>query len=156
MPTDGHRTCANCIMDTSDPEITFDDRGWCDHCVNFYKNIKPHWHPNEWGAAELERIVEQIKRDGKDRAHDCLIGISGGVDSSYLTYLAKAKLGLRPLIFDVDAGWNSQEAVHNIERLIEGLGLDLHTEVVDWPEMQDLQLAFLRAQLPYADHPQDI
>jgi N-acetyl sugar amidotransferase len=157
MPqTSTYRICANCIMDTSDPEITFDDRGFCDHCTHFYSVILPNWHTDERGARALQSVVDQIKEDGKGKDHDCLIGISGGIDSSYLTYIAKAKLGLRPLIFHVDAGWNSQEAVHNIERLIEGLGLDLHTEVVNWLEMQDFQLMFLRAGLPYADHAQDI
>jgi N-acetyl sugar amidotransferase len=143
-------------MDTSDPEITFDARGWCDHCRNFYDKIKPTWLPVPDGERQLLRIVEQIKRDGRGRTHDCLIGISGGVDSSYLTYLAKAKLGLNPLLFHVDGGWNSQQAVNNIEKLVEGLGLDLHTEVVNWEEMKDLQLAFLKAGVPYADNPQDI
>jgi N-acetyl sugar amidotransferase len=151
-----YRICSSCIMDTSDPEIRFDAHGVCDHCRNFHENIEPSWNPGPEGERELARIVERIKRDGRGKTHDCLIGISGGVDSSYLTYLAKAKLGLNPLIFHVDAGWNSQQAVHNIEKLIEGLGLDLHTEVVNWQEMQDLQLAFLKAGLPYADHPQDI
>jgi N-acetyl sugar amidotransferase len=143
-------------MDTSDPGITFDEQGVCDHCSNFYTRIKPHWHPDERGAAELAKIVAQIKKDGKGRDHDCIIGISGGVDSSYLTYFAKEKLGLRPLIFHVDAGWNSQQAVNNIEKLIDALGLDLHTEVIDWREMQDLQLAFLKAGVAYADLPQDL
>lgn len=143
-------------MDTSDPGIIFDERGWCDHCINYYSNILPHWHTDERGEVELQRIAEQIKQDGKGRSHDCLIGISGGVDSSYLTYLAKEKMGLRPLIFHVDAGWNSQEATNNIEKLIDVLNLDLHTEVIDWPEMRDLQLAFLKAQVPYADVPQDL
>jgi N-acetyl sugar amidotransferase len=143
-------------MDTSDEGITFDERGQCDHCTNFYQNILPNWHPDERGARELAQVVEQIKREGKDRDHDCIIGISGGVDSSYLTYYAVAKLGLRPLIFHVDAGWNSQQAVNNIEKLIEGLNLDLHTEVINWLEMQDLQLAYLKAQVAYADTPQDL
>lgn len=143
-------------MDTTDPGITFDEHGVCDHCRNFYERIQPNWHPDERGAAELATIVEQIKRDGKGRDHDCIIGISGGVDSSYLTYYAKEKLGLRPLIFHVDAGWNSQQAVNNIERLIEALDLDLHTEVINWQEMQDLQLAFIKAGVAYADLPQDL
>jgi N-acetyl sugar amidotransferase len=142
-------------MDTSDSNITFDARGWCDYCNNYYSNILPHWHTDERGEREILRQVAEIKRHGAGRDHDCLIGISGGVDSSYLTYLAKLKFGLRPLIFHVDAGWNSQEAVNNIEKLVDGLGLDLHTEVVDWLEMKDLQLAFFKAQVPHLDTPQD-
>jgi N-acetyl sugar amidotransferase len=147
--------CSNCIMDTTDPHITFDERGWCDYCNNYHDNIVPNWHPNEKGEKMLAKVIEQIKRDGKGRDHDCLIGVSGGVDSSYVTYLAKAKFGLRPLIFHVDAGWNSQQAVNNIEKLVDGLGLDLHTEVIDWQEMKDLQLAFFKAQVPHIDTPQD-
>jgi len=91
--------CTNCIMDTSDSNITFDERGWCDYCRNYHQNILPNWHPDERGEREILQVVEQIKRDGRGRDHDCLIGISGGVDSSYATYLAKEKFGLRPLIF---------------------------------------------------------
>ncbi len=142
-------------MDTSDSNITFDARGWCDYCNNYYRNILPNWHPDETGARELERVAGEIRRHGTDRDHDCVIGISGGVDSSYVTYLTKEKLGLRPLLLHVDAGWNSQQAVNNIEKLVDGLGLDLHTEVVDWREMRDLQLAFFKAQVPHLDTPQD-
>jgi N-acetyl sugar amidotransferase len=147
--------CANCIMDTSDSNITFDDRGWCDYCNNYYGNILPNWHRDECGDRLLLQAIEKIRRQGATRAHDCLIGISGGVDSSYVTYLAKIKFGLRPLLFHVDAGWNSQEAVNNVEKLVDGLGLDLHTDVVNWREMQDLQLAFFKAQVPHVDTPQD-
>jgi N-acetyl sugar amidotransferase len=147
--------CANCIMDTSDSNITFDARGWCDYCNNYHANILPNWHPDERGEREIQAIASRIRAAGRKRSHDCIIGISGGVDSSYLTYLAKERLGLRPLIFHVDAGWNSQQAVHNIERLVDTLGLDLHTEVVDWLEMKDLQLAFFKAQVPHLDTPQD-
>jgi N-acetyl sugar amidotransferase len=100
-------------------------------------------------------VIDQIKADGQGKSHDCLIGLSGGVDSSYVAYIAKEKFGLRPLLFHVDAGWNSQEAVNNIEKLVDGLGLDLYTEVIDWHEMRDLQLAFFRAQVPHVDTPQD-
>lgn len=142
-------------MDTSDPNITFDARGVCDHCHNFYDNILPNWHTDERGWQVLEKSVERIKKEGAAKDHDCLIGISGGVDSSYLTYLAKEKLGLRPLIFHVDAGWNSQIAVNNIEKLVDKLELNLYTEVVDWEEMRDLQLAFFKAQVAHLDTPQD-
>jgi len=147
--------CANCIMDTSDSDITFDTRGWCDYCKNYHDNILPHWHPNEIGEKLIAPVIDKIRRHGRGKDHDCLIGISGGVDSSYVTFVAKEKFGLRPLLFHVDAGWNSQEAVNNIERLVDGLGVDLHTEVVDWLEMRDLQLAFFRAQVPHIDTPQD-
>src|SRR5690349_3602560 len=140
MVAPNYRICTNCIMDTSDADITFDARGWCDYCNNYYDNILPNWHTDERGQAEIDRMVAKIKMDGEGREYDCLLGMSGGVDSSYLAYLAVQKFGLRPLIFHVDAGWNSQQAVHNIERMVEGLGVELHTEVINWQEMKDLQL----------------
>jgi N-acetyl sugar amidotransferase len=142
-------------MDTSDAKIAFDSRGWCEYCNNYYDNILPHWRTDARGQAELAAQIEQIKREGRGKDHDCLIGLSGGVDSSYLTYVAVEEFGLRPLLYHVDAGWNSQEAVNNIEKLVDGLKLDLFTEVVNWPEMRDLQLAFFKAQVPHLDTPQD-
>ncbi|KAB7628245.1 N-acetyl sugar amidotransferase [Alkalilimnicola sp. S0819] len=155
QPGRSYAICSNCIMDTSDSNIRFDGRGWCDYCNNYHSNILPNWHPDERGEREIMEVVREIKSRGRGRDHDCLIGVSGGVDSSYVTYLAKEKFGLRPLLFHVDAGWNSQQAVHNIEKLVDGLGLDLHTEVVNWQEMKDLQLAFFKAQVPHLDTPQD-
>lgn len=155
MGARAYELCQNCIMDTSDSGIVFDERGWCDYCNNYHTNIVPNWHPDERGEREIMAQVDKIKREGKGRDHDCLIGLSGGVDSSYVTYLAKEKFGLRPLLYHVDAGWNSQQAVNNIEALVDGLGLDLFTEVVDWPEMRDLQLAFFKANVPHLDTPQD-
>jgi N-acetyl sugar amidotransferase len=142
-------------MDTSDSNIQFDARGWCDYCNNYETNILPNWHPEPGGDAEIRAVMRQIREEGASRPHDCIIGISGGVDSSYVAYIAKEFFNLRPLVFHVDAGWNSQEAVNNIEKVVDGLGLDLHTEVVDWDEMRDLQLAFFRAQVPHIDTPQD-
>lgn len=157
QPIDGraYQNCSNCVMDTTDPGIHFDETGVCDHCRTFRTKIEPNWHTDERGAAELDRLVERIKRAGEGKEFDCIIGMSGGIDSSYLTYLAKEKVGLRPLVFHVDAGWNSQEAVNNIERIVEGLGLDLFTEVIDWNEMRDLQLAFFKSGVPHIDTPQD-
>lgn len=150
-----YQICTNCIMDTTSPHITFDERGQCSYCRNFYENIVPNWYPNKQGEKILSLVIDKIKKNGKRRDHDCLIGISGGVDSSYVTYLAKEKFGLRPLVLHVDAGWNSQFAVDNIDKVVKGLGLTLHTKVIDWPEMKDLQLAFLKAQVPHIDAPQD-
>ncbi len=155
MNNQGYKICVNCVMDTSAPKILFDENGECEYCNNFYKNILPNWHPNEFGKELFEPILEKIKKDGKGRSFDCLIGVSGGADSSYLVHLAKTILGLNPLIFHVDAGWNSQISVNNIARIIDGLELDLYTEVVDWSEMRDLQLAFFKAQVPHLDAPQD-
>lgn len=142
-------------MDTSDPKITFDANGRCDHCNNFYEHVRPKWQPNETGRKILMKKVDQIKRSGRGKEFDCIIGISGGVDSSYLTYVAKEQLGLRPLVFHVDGGWNSQIAANNIEKLIDKLHLELFTEVIDWNEMRDLQLAFFKSGVPHIDLPQD-
>lgn len=142
-------------MDTTDAAIHFDAEGVCDHCRTFDEQVKPNWHTDARGRAALDRIVDEIKRSGKGQDFDCIIGMSGGIDSSYLTYLAKEQLGLRPLVFHVDAGWNSQIAVNNIERMVDGLKLDLYTEVIDWEEMKDLQLAFFKSGVPHIDTPQD-
>jgi N-acetyl sugar amidotransferase len=154
MPSD-IRICAHCVMDSTDCRIAFDERGICDHCRTFYDIIEPHWHPDERGARAWDAILARIRRSGEGREFDCIIGMSGGVDSSYLTYLAKERMALRPLVFHVDAGWNSQIAVNNIQRVVEGLGLDLFTEVIDWEEMKDLQLAFFKSGVPHIDTPQD-
>lgn len=149
------KVCSNCVMDTTDSAIVFDNRGVCDHCITFYDKIQPKWDTGRKGALELERMVDTVKAAGKGKDFDCIIGMSGGIDSSYLVYAAKEILGLRPLVFHVDAGWNSQIATNNIERLVDGLGLDLFTEVIDWEVMKDLQRAFFRSGVPHIDTPQD-
>ncbi len=150
-----YQICTHCVMDTTDSAIVFDDSGVCDHCNTFQTKVLPNWDTGAAGRAELGRMVETIHKNGKGRDFDCIIGMSGGIDSSYLVYAAKEMLGLRPLVFHVDAGWNSQIAVNNIERLVDGLGLDLFTEVIDWEEMKDLQRAFFRSGVPHIDTPQD-
>ena len=150
-----YQICSNCVMDTTDSRITFDSDGVCDHCANFYENIQPHWHTDERGRAELEAIVKQIKKSGQGKDYDCILGLSGGMDSSYMLHMAVKELGLRPLVFHVDGGWDTEIGVHNVEVMVEKLGLDLFTEVIDWEEMRDLQLAFFRAGVPHIDIPQD-
>lgn len=150
-----YQICTKTIMDTSDPNIVFDENGISDYYHNFHSTILPDWHPDEKGEKELMKIAEKIKAEGKGKDFDCIIGMSGGLDSSYVAYIAKEKMGLRPLIFHVDAGWNTQQAVGNIEKLIDGLGLDLYTEVINWEEVKDLQVAFLKSQIPDQDLVQD-
>jgi N-acetyl sugar amidotransferase len=150
-----YRICANCVMDTSDSRIVFDERGVCDHCISFKRDVLPYWHPDETGKAMFRRIVERIRASGKGRDFDCIIGMSGGLDSSYLLHLAVSEFGLRPLVFHVDGGWNTDIAVNNIQVLVEKLGLYLYTEVINWEEMRDFQLSFFKSGVAHLDIPQD-
>lgn len=150
-----YQRCSNCVMDTTDSAITFDEHGVCDFCNDFYQNIQPSWQDKLKDPDLLRRTAEQIKAASRGSRYDCIIGMSGGVDSSYLCYVAKELMGLNPLVYSVDTGWNLNVAVENIERIVKALDLDMYTEVVDWNEMKDLQLAFFKAQVPYQDTPQD-
>lgn len=154
MSNNFYKVCRKCVMDTSDTLISFDQNGICDHCITFEKKTRRSWNSLISDNLELTKLISNIKSAGKGKDFDCIIGMSGGIDSSYLTYIA-SELGLRPLVFHVDAGWNSQEAVNNIEKLIDGLGFELFTEVINWREMQDLQLAFFKSGVPHIDTPQD-
>lgn len=150
-----YQICTNCVMDTSDSKIAFDQNGVCDHCNTFKHDVLPNWHTDERGRAALQKIVQKIKANGSGKEFDCIMGMSGGADSSYLLHVAVVELGLRPLVFHVDGGWNSQIAVNNIEVMINKLGLDLYTEVINWEEMKDFQLAYFKAGVPNIDLPQD-
>ena len=150
-----YQICTKTIMDTSDPNIIFDENGVSDYYHNFQNVILPNWHTDEKGHEELMIMAEKIKKEGHGKDFDCIIGLSGGLDSSYVAYVAKEIMGLRPLLFHVDAGWNTDKAVGNIEKLCNGLGLDLYTDVINWEEMKDLQVAFLKSQIADQDLPQD-
>ena len=150
-----YKICSRCVMDTSDAKIKFDKDGVCDHCLAFDKHILPIWNFGQGREKQLKEIVDKIKQSSKGKDFDCILGMSGGIDSSYLLYLVTKKLDLKPLVFHVDAGWNSQIAVNNIEKLVDGLGLDLYTEVIDWEEMKDLQRSFFKSGVPHVDTPQD-
>lgn len=155
MNTRPYQICTKTIMDTSDPNIIFDADGISDYYHNFQNAILPNWNTDERGFAELMQVAEKIKKEGIGKDFDCIIGLSGGLDSSYVAYVAKEIMGLRPLLFHVDAGWNTDKAVGNIEKLCNGLGLDLYTNVINWEEMKDLQVAFLKSQIADQDLPQD-
>ena len=150
-----YQRCTRCVMDTTDSKITFDEHGVCDHCRNYDTHIKPYWKPNENDFEGLEKLAAKIRKAGKGREYDCILGLSGGADSSYLAYIAKEVMHLRPLAFVVDTGWNLNVAVENIEKIVKGLNLDMYTEVVNWKEMADFQLSMFKASISSQDFPQD-
>jgi N-acetyl sugar amidotransferase len=141
-------------MDTSDNEIVFDDEGHCNHCNEALELASRTWFPDEKGEKYLDQIFTKIKSEEKKKEFDCIIGLSGGVDSSYLAWLTVNK-GLRPLVVHVDCGWNSEQAVKNVENIVKKLNIELHTFVVNWEEMKELHRAFFKASVPDQDIPQD-
>lgn len=150
-----HQICTNCVMDTSDPKIEFDDKGVCTRCNQYYKEILPDWNNGLGHIEELTTLFNKIKEEGKGQPYDCLFGFSGGLDSSYMLHLAVKDFGLRPLLFHVDAGWNTEVAKSNIQKMVQKLDLDLKIEVINWEEIRDMQLAFFKAGIPHLDIPQD-
>lgn len=149
-----YQQCTSCVMDTTDPEISFDENGICNHCREFDEVTSKRWLPNEQGAKKLEVIYEKMKKENANKDYDCILGLSGGVDSSYLA-LKLYEAGIRPLVVHVDGGWNSELAVQNIENIVNYCGWHLHTIVIDWEEMKDLQLAYLKSGIANQDVPQD-
>src|SRR5215203_4952252 len=154
MQKRSYQQCTRCVMDTTDLEITFDDRGQCNHCTEFKERREQNYHGKERDQM-LDRLVDKLKRAGSRNEYDCVIGVSGGADSSYLTYLIKQR-GLRPLAVHMDNGWNSDKAVLNIKNITRRLQIDYESYVLDWEEFKDLQLAFLKASVPEAETPTDI
>ncbi|MEJ7820849.1 MAG: N-acetyl sugar amidotransferase [Chitinophagaceae bacterium] len=142
-----YQQCTKSVMDTiADPNIKFDEKGICNYYYEYLLTEKEQVYYGKSGEMKLEEVVSKIKAAGKSKKYDCITGVSGGVDSTYLTYTAK-KLGLNPLVVHFDNGWNSEIAVKNIENIISKLGLDLKTLVVDWEEFKDLQLSYLKASV---------
>ena len=150
-----YQICTRCIMDNqSDPLITFNEKGVCKHCLAYDEHIRSLPKTDEEKEKKFNELIHKMKEDGKGKEYDCVIGISGGVDSAYLVYIAK-KAGLRILAVHVDAGWNSDVAVENIKKLCSKLEIELHTIVVDWNTMKELQRAYMFSGLPNLDVPQD-
>lgn len=149
-----YQMCTRCIMDTTDPGIEFDEKGVCDHCKLYYRLVKEHCFTGESGERKLAEITDKIKQQGHGKEYDCVIGLSGGVDSTYTAYLAK-RMGLRSLGVHLDNWWNSEIAVNNIKHTVEKLGIDLYTYTIDWNEFKDLQLAYLKASVVDIEAPTD-
>lgn len=150
-----YQACPRCIMDTvADRNIVFDEAGICHHCRRYDAMFSTRVIRGEAGRAVLVDLVQKMKAAGRGRDYDCIIGLSGGVDSTYVAWLVK-QLGLRPLAVHLDNGWNSELAVKNIERVLSKLGIDLYTYVIDWEEFRDLQVAFLKASTPDGEIPSD-
>jgi N-acetyl sugar amidotransferase len=157
MPsTRPYQICTRLVVDTTDPQITFDSDGVSNHYHEFQEKVRPLWLTGSEGRARLEQAADTIRKSGRGRDFDCILGLSGGADSSYMLHKMVRDYGLRPLVFHVDAGWNSELAVHNINCLIDGLNLDLFTEVINWEEVKDFQLAMFKSGMPNIDLPQDI
>jgi N-acetyl sugar amidotransferase len=155
QPAGRYQICTRCIMDTSDPEIAFDEHGVCNHCRTYDENIAAYVKHGPEGWAELTAIAERIKQEGRGKRYDCIIGLSGGIDSTYIAYLVVKRLGLRPLAVHLDNGWNTEIAVRNIENIVKILGIDLYTEVLEWDEFRSLQAAFVRSGVPDCEIPTD-
>lgn len=155
MKERAYQQCTRCVMDTSDSEITFDENGFCNHCIDYFERMSKLVYQGEISDIQLSAMVAKIKASGKNQKYDCIIGVSGGIDSSYVAYLAK-KMGLKPLAVHLDNGWNSELAVSNIEKILQKLDIDLYTYVLDWEEFRDLQLSFLKASVPEIETPTDM
>ncbi|ASC64860.1 ExsB family protein [Achromobacter denitrificans] len=149
-----YQQCTRCLMDTSDPAITFDNEGICNHCTRYFNRVRDEVHRGPAGESALARIVDQIRAEGRGKEYDCIAGVSGGVDSTFVVYKLK-QLGLRPLAVHFDNGWNSEVAVANIKKTLDKLDIDLYTYVVDWEEFKDLQMSFIKASVPNCEIPTD-
>ena len=151
-----YQICTRCVMDTTDPDIVFDENGICNHCTNAIKLLKlpPYGLPPKEKEAALNQLIENVKTAGKGKKYDCVIGLSGGVDSSYLAYLVK-QWGLRPIAVHLDNHWNSEIAEQNISNICKMLGFKEKRVVINWEEFKDLQLAFLKASTPDSEIPSD-
>lgn len=154
-PTRPYQICKCCVMDTTDLEIQFDENGVCNRCNEYKERILPEWNYGKGHTEELNNLITQIKRSGKGKKYDCILGLSGGIDSSYMLHLAVKEWGLRPFVFHIDAGWNLPVAEENIKKLTDKLGVELHVEKMDWNEMREMQLAWFRTGLEMLDAPQD-
>ncbi len=150
-----YQVCKCCVMDTTDTNIEFDENGICQRCNEYKERILPEWNHGEGHEKELELLINDIKEKGKGKKYDCILGLSGGLDSTYMLHLAVKEWGLRPFVFHIDTGWNLPVAEENLKKVTEKLGVELHVEKMNWEEMKEMQLAWFRSGLADLDSPQD-
>ena len=150
-----YKQCTRCVMDTTDPEIHFDINGRCNHCNEFFENTSMRTYQGTSSDQKLDLLVKEIKKSGRNKEYDCVLGLSGGIDSCYAAYILK-NLGLRTLAVHLDNGWDSEISVKNVKYIVSKLGFGYESYVLDWEEFRDLQLAFLKASVPEAETPTDI
>ena len=150
-----YKICQCCVMDTSDEYIEFDENGICNRCNEYKQRILPEWNHGIGHETELQELISAVKKSGEGKKYDCILGLSGGLDSSYMLHLAVTEWGLRPFVFHIDAGWNLPVAEENIRKMIDKLGIELHVEQMNWEEMREMQLAWFRTGLESLDVPQD-
>ena len=150
-----YKVCSYCVMDTSDEDIIFNENGRCNHCLDFELVLRDSKYAKRNSEEKLERLLKTVKVKGKKKKYDCLVGISGGVDSCYMAYLCK-KWGLNPLLTHMDNGWNSEIAVKNVKKMVDKLGFDYVSYVLDWREFREIQLAFLKSSIVDLEMPTDI
>lgn len=150
-----YQICKCCVMDTTDEDISFDSNGVCMRCNEYKERIEPEWNHGKGHEKELQDLITSIKKSGEGKEYDCILGLSGGLDSSYMLHLSVTEWGLRPFVFHIDAGWNLPVAEENIKRLTEKLSVELHTDHMDWNEMREMQLAWFKTGLEMLDAPQD-
>ena len=149
------KVCSRCIMDETAKEITFDSNGVCNFCHNYNNVLVNDLHTDKGGDKKLEKLIHKIKQKGKNSRYDVLIGLSGGVDSSYVAYVIKKKYGLRAFAVHLDNGWNTELAVANVEQIVKRLDIDLSTYVLDWKEFRDIQTSFIKSSISNIEIPTD-
>lgn len=150
-----YQVCSRCVMDTTDTDIQFDEQGVCQRCREYEERILPDWNHGKGHETELQELIAKIKKSGEGKKYDCILGLSGGLDSTYMLHLAVKEWGLRPFVFHIDCGWNLPVAEENIRKVCNGLGVELHIEKMDWNELREMQLAWFRTGMEMLDAPQD-
>lgn len=156
LATSDYQRCTRCVMDNKDDtDLYFNEEGVCNRCIEYEKRILPEWNYGFGHEEELTSLISKIKKKGKHKKYDCILGLSGGLDSSYMLHLAVKEWGLRPFVFHIDAGWDFSFTIENIKKITDKLGVELHVEKLDESEMREMQLAWFRTGLASLDVPQD-